>query len=217
MKRIALTALPLFGLLAACSAGVKDLDQTGNDPQLPDQSRGLLPTMGIATPRGWNGTTPTAPAGYTVTAIAHDLKIPRQMLVLPNGDILVAEGTGGHEPKLRPKDIIAGFIKAKGKSTVKGGNRITLLRDSNGDGQTDLQTTFISGLDAPYGLALVGNELFVAEQGSLKKFAYTPGATSIAGPGTVVTSLPSAINHHWTKSLTASPDGTKLYVGIGSN
>ncbi len=217
MNRAALLALPLAALLGSCGPSPQNLDQTGSNPQLPDQSRGLVPTMGIASPTGWNGALPTVPAGYTVQAIAKDLKIPRQMLVLPNGDILVAEGSGGKAPKIRPKDVIAGLIKAKGKSPVKGGNRITLLRDSNGDGQTDLQTTFISGLDAPYGLALVGNELFVAEQGSLKRFGYAPGATSIAGTGTEVTALPAVINHHWTKSMAASADGSKLYVGIGSN
>jgi len=157
------------------------------------------------------------PDGYTVSAIAQDLKIPRQTLVLPNGDILVAEGAGGKAPKLRPKDVIAGFIKKRGKSPVEGGDRITLLRDEDGDGQTDLQTTFIEGLDAPYGLAFVEGTLYVANQGNLVSFEYTEGATSIAGPGTEVTKLPAKINHHWTKAMTASPDGSKLYVGIGSN
>ncbi|MAC12761.1 MAG: sorbosone dehydrogenase, partial [Sphingorhabdus sp.] len=160
---------------------------------------------------------PTVPDGYTVSAIAQDLKIPRQTLVLPNGDILVAEGAGGKAPKLRPKDVIAGFIKKRGKSPVEGGDRITLLRDEDGDGQTDLQTTFIEGLDAPYGLAFVEGTLYVANQGNLVSFEYTEGATSIAGPGTEVTKLPAKINHHWTKAMTASPDGSKLYVGIGSN
>ncbi len=139
------------------------------------------------------------------------------MLVLPNGDILVAEGSGGKAPKLRPKDVIAGYIKSLGKSPVKGGNRITLLRDRDGDGRTDLQTTFIDGLDAPYGLALVENTLFVANQGNLVSFPYTEGATRISAPATEVARLPAVINHHWTKSMTASPDGTKLFVGIGSN
>ncbi|MXO76026.1 sorbosone dehydrogenase family protein [Altererythrobacter aerius] len=217
MNRLSLAALPLIALVAACGPSTQGLDQTGAQPQLPEPARGLLPSMQIATPTGWDGEMPTAPQGYTVTAIATDLKIPRQMLLLPNGDILVAEGSGGKAPKLRPKDVIAGVIKNRGKSSVKGGDRITLLRDSDGDGRTDLQTTFIEGLDAPYGLAMVGNDIFVANQGNLLRFAYTPGATSIAGPGEEVTELPAVINHHWTKSLAASPDGSKLYVGIGSN
>ena len=216
MKRIVLLSLA-FSLVACQSQSDPDLDQTGERPDLPQQSDTLLPAMKIPTPKGWDGELPTVPEGFTVTAIAKDLKIPRQMLLLPNGDILVAEGSGGHAPAVRPKDVIAGMIKKRGKSSVEGGNRITLLRDRDGDGQTDLQTTFINGLDAPYGLAFVDGKIYVANQGNLVSFDYTEGATRIDGPGTEVTKLPSVINHHWTKAMTASPDGSKLYVGIGSN
>lgn len=216
MKRIVLLALA-FSLAGCQSQSDPDLDQTGERPDLPQQSDTLLPAMKIPTPKGWDGELPTVPEGFTVTAIAKDLKIPRQMLLLPNGDILVAEGSGGHAPAVRPKDVIAGMIKKRGKSSVEGGNRITLLRDRDGDGQTDLQTTFIDGLDAPYGLAFVDGKIYVANQGNLVSFDYTEGATRIDGPGTEVTKLPSVINHHWTKAMTASPDGSKLYVGIGSN
>tara|TARA_Y100001001_G_scaffold69318_1_gene67461 strand:+ start:927 stop:2303 length:1377 start_codon:yes stop_codon:yes gene_type:complete len=218
MNRLAHLVFPLTIALAACQASSDpDLDQTGERPELPEQNDALVPAMEIPTPEGWGDELPTVPDGYTVSAIAQDLKIPRQTLVLPNGDILVAEGAGGKAPKLRPKDVIAGFIKKRGKSPVEGGDRITLLRDEDGDGQTDLQTTFIEGLDAPYGLAFVEGTLYVANQGNLVSFEYTEGATSIAGPGTEVTKLPAKINHHWTKAMTASPDGSKLYVGIGSN
>ncbi|MCX7282975.1 MAG: sorbosone dehydrogenase family protein [Novosphingobium sp.] len=203
--------------MAACAPGSENIDQTGQKPQLPGQSSALVPTIAIAPPTGWGGDLPTVPQGYAITAIARDLKIPRQMLVLPNGDILVAEGSGGKAPVMRPKDVIAGFIKSQGKSPVKGGDRITLLRDADGDGQTDQQTTFISGLDAPYGLAFANGAIYVANQGELLRFAYSDGATSVAGPGASVSPLPAVINHHWTKSLAASPDGSKLYVGIGSN
>lgn len=217
MNHLSHFAVPMTALIAACSPSSQGLDQTGETPNLPRQSSSLVPSIAIAPPRTWNGELPTVPQGYTVTAIAKDLKIPRQMLLLPNGDILVAEGSGGNAPKLRPKDVIAGMIKARGKSPVKGGDRITLLRDSNGDGQTDLQTTFISDLDAPYGLAMIGSAIYVANQGSLLRFTYTEGATSISGQGEEITPLPAVINHHWTKALVASPDGSKLYVGIGSN
>ena len=218
MSRFALLALSLSAVLAACQANSDpDLDQTGDRPELPEQSDALVPAMKIPTPAAWGEELPTVPEGFTVTAIAQDLKIPRQMLVLPNGDILVAEGSGGKAPKLRPKDVVAGWIKSRGKSPVEGGDRITLLRDADGDGQTDLQTTFIEGLDAPYGLAFVDGTLYVANQGNLVSFPYTDGATSIAGTGTEVTKLPAVVNHHWTKAMTASPDGSKLYVGIGSN
>ncbi|URW74663.1 sorbosone dehydrogenase family protein [Sphingomonas donggukensis] len=203
--------------LAACGGQPKDVVQTGANPQLPAQDQTLIPPMKIADPTSWDGAKPTVPAGFAITAIASDLKVPRQMLVLPNGDILVAEGKGGSAPKVRPKDVIAGFIKAKGTTSVKGGDRITLLRDANGDGQYETRSVFVSGLNAPYGLALVAGSLYVANQDALLRFPYTDGVTSITVPGERVTELPSRINHHWTKSLAASADGTKLYVGIGSN
>jgi glucose/arabinose dehydrogenase len=205
------------GGLAACG-GSEQLDQYGSNPPLPEQQRGLLPAMNIARPAGWGEATPTAPQGYAVTALATDLRIPRQMLVLPNGDILVAEGAGGGDaPKLRPKDFIAGVIKAMGKSKVKGGDRITLLRDADGDGRAELRTVLLDGLNAPYGLAYVNGALYVANQDALRRYPLTPGQTQITAAGTEVTTLPSEINHHWTKALTASPDGSRLYVGIGSN
>jgi glucose/arabinose dehydrogenase len=203
--------------LAACGDSGPALDQTGPDPRLPEQNQTLVPPMKIARQTPWNGALPTVPAGFAITALATDLKIPRQMLVLPNGDVLVAEGSGGHAPKLRPKDVIAGYIKSLGKTSVKGGNRITLLRDADGDGRAETKTVFIDKLDAPYGMALVGGTLYVANQGALLAFPYVDGQTSIATAGQEVTKLPSRINHHWTKSLAASADGTKLYVGIGSN
>lgn len=203
--------------LAACGNGAPPLDQTGPQPTLPGRSETLIPPMKIATPVGWNGEAPTVPEGFTITAIATDLKVPRQILVLPNGDILVAEGSGGNAPKLRPKDVIAGYIKSLGKTSVKGGNRITLLRDVDGDGRPDMRTAFIKDLNAPYGLAFVEGNLYVANQDALLRFPYVDGQTSITAPGQEVTKLPSRINHHWTKSLTASADGSKFYVGIGSN
>ncbi|USU13634.1 sorbosone dehydrogenase family protein [Sphingomonadaceae bacterium OTU29THOMA1] len=216
-KTIALAAATATLALSACGSKPADLDQTGASPTLPAQNETLVPPMKIARPAGWDGALPTVPAGYRITALATDLKIPRQMLVLPNGDILVAEGKGGHAPKLRPKDVIAGYIKGLGNTDVKGGDRITLLRDADGDGRAEVRTVLIDGLDAPYGLALVGSDLYVANQGALLRFPYRDGVTGIATPGQEVTRLPSRINHHWTKSLAASADGSKLYVGIGSN
>ena len=213
---LATLALPLFA--AACGGGAPDAESYGADPRLPEQQRGLLPNMKITSPAAWGDVRPTVPEGYTITPIATDLKIPRQTLVLPNGDILVAEGKGGGDaPKLRPKDFIAGYLKAAGTSSVAGGDRLTLLRDADGDGVYEGRTVFAEGLNAPYGLALVGNALYVANQDSLVRFAYTPGQTQASGPPVLVTDLPSRINHHWTKSLAASPDGRFLYVGIGSN
>lgn len=215
--KYALAVSSLVIALAACNPASDNLDQTGSDPVLPEQSDALLPAMNIATPESWGDDLPTVPEGFTVSAIAEDLQIPRQMLVLPNGDLLVAEGSGGNAPSLRPKDVIAGIIKSRGTTSIEGGDRITLLRDEDGDGETDLQTVFIDGLDAPYGLAMIGSTLYVANQGNLVRFEYTEGATSIEGSGEEVTALPARINHHWTKAMTASPDGSFLYVGIGSN
>jgi glucose/arabinose dehydrogenase len=218
MRRLlATSALTLAVAVTACGRPAENLNQTGPNPELPDRNETLIPPMKIATPTGWDGALPTVPQGFRITAMATDLKIPRQMLVLPNGDILVAEGSGGKAPKLRPKDVIAGVIKAGGKSPVKGGNRITLLRDANGDGTPEVRTVFIENLDAPYGLAFVDGNLYVANQDALLRFPYQEGQTRITAPGEVLTRLPAEVNHHWTKSLTASADGTKLYVGIGSN
>jgi glucose/arabinose dehydrogenase len=213
-RTLALAALALA--LAACGSE-RGLDQQGPEPELPKLSQTLIPTINIASPTGWDGEFPTVPDGFTITAIATDLKIPRQMLVLPNGDILVAEGSGGGAPRVRPKDVIAGILKSRGKTDVEGGDRITLLRDADRDGVVEERTVFIDGLDAPYGLALVGSDLYVANQDALLRFEYRDGATQITTPGREVTKLPSELNHHWTKALTASPDGSFLYVGIGSN
>ncbi|MGQ9368634.1 PQQ-dependent sugar dehydrogenase [Azospirillum sp. ST 5-10] len=217
MNRTRLPAAALVALLAACDGGDPAAPEYGANPTLPEQQRGLLPSMKIADPAPWGDRRPTVPDGYTVTAIATDLGIPRQTLVLPNGDILVAEGRGGGAPALRPKDIIAGFIKAKGTTSVKSGNRLTLLRDGDGDGVYEERTVFAENLNAPYGLALVDGQLYVANQDALVRFSYRDGQTRADGPPVTVTELPSAINHHWTKALAASADGRFLYVGIGSN
>lgn len=216
MRLRPLAAAALAGLLTACG-GDPDMAQYGANPTLPDQERGLLPSMEIAQPAEWGDRRPTVPEGYAITAIATDLKIPRQTLVLPNGDILVAEGKGGNAPKLTPKDVIAGYIKAQGTSPVKGGDRLTLLRDSDGDGTYEGRSVFAENLNAPYGLALAGGRLYVANQDALVRFDYRDGQIRASGPPVKVTDLPSEINHHWTKALAASLDGRFLYVGIGSN
>ncbi|WP_433934036.1 PQQ-dependent sugar dehydrogenase [Brevundimonas diminuta] len=203
--------------LAACGESEKGVNEVGPKPDLPEIRETLLPPMRIAKPVGWGDETPRAPEGFVVTALATDLRIPRQMLVLPNGDILVAEGRGGGAPALRPKDVIAGVIKKQGNTKVDGGDRITLLRDADNDGRAEVRTVFIDGLNAPYGLAYVDGRIYVAEQDALVSFPYVEGQTRITAPPEEVTRLPSALNHHWTKALTASADGSTLYVGIGSN
>ncbi len=213
----ALTALAMAVLLSACGGEQDSAQHYGTNPKLPEPERGLLPSMKIAEPTPWGDQLPTVPDGFSVTAIATDLKIPRQTLVLPNGDILVAEGRGGNAAKLKPKDVIAGYLKAKGNTSVESGNRLTLLRDADGDGTYELQTVFAEDLNAPYGLAFHDGNLYVANQDELVRFDYQDGQTEASGAPTKVADLPSEINHHWTKALTISPDGQYLYVGIGSN
>lgn len=203
--------------LAACG-GSGEVRETGPRPELPAIQQRLVPTIKIASPRNWEGELPSVPEGFGIVPFATDLRIPRQMLVLPNGDLLVAEGRGGNAPKLRPKDVIAGYIKALGNTSVEGGDRLTLLRDADNDGRPETRTVFIDGLDAPYGLAFVDGHIYVANQDALLRFPYSDGQTAVPrSMGVEVTKLPSQVNHHWTKALTASADGSKLYVGIGSN
>ena len=202
-------------VLAVTAAGASGAQPS--NPDLPPPKRGLLPSMRIAEPAAWGERRPAVPAGWTIQAIATDLKVPRQTLVLPNGDILVAEGKGGGAPVLRPKDYIAGIFKSKGSTSVQGGNRLTLLRDADGDGTYEGRWVYADNLDAPYGLALVGNQLYVANQGALLRFEHVDGQTRPSAAPVTVAKLPSAINHHWTKSLAADADGRFLYVGIGSN
>jgi len=211
------STLALALLLSACGSEDDAVVLYGPEPTLPEPHRGVLPAMNIANPAGWGDQLPTVPEGYRISAIATDLQIPRQTIVLPNGDILVAEGRGGNASKLRPKDVIAGYLKAQGTTQVKSGDRLTLLRDGDGDGTYEQQTVFADGLNAPYGLALVDDDLYVANQDALVRFDYEEGQTRARGEPETVTLLPSAINHHWTKALTASADGEYLYVGIGSN
>ncbi|WP_446678028.1 DUF7133 domain-containing protein, partial [Stutzerimonas nitrititolerans] len=172
------TALTMALFLSACGGGEPDSAQLyGPDPKLPEPERGILPSMKIAEPAEWGDQLPTVPPAFTVMAIATDLKIPRQTLVLPNGDILVAEGRGGNAAKLKPKDVIAGKIKAQGNTSVESGNRLTLLRDADGDGTYELQTVFAEDLNAPYGLAFHDGNLYVANQDALVRFDYQEGQT----------------------------------------
>ena len=213
------TRIPALSLLllALPLASLAQTVTTGPDPVLPEPGTRLLPDMTIPRPALWEGAMPIVPEGYQIAAIATDLKIPRQMLVLPNGDILVAEGKGQSAPVMRPKDLIAGMIKGLGKSPEPGGNRLTLLRDADGDGTYELQTIFAGDLNSPYGLAYVEGSIFVANQDAVVRFAYSDGQTEATGLPETLALLPSALNHHWTKAMTVSSDGRFLYVGIGSN
>lgn len=217
-----LAALAL--LLAGCNEEPFDVStQIGPSPNLPEQQQYLFPPMRVAKIVGWkDGETPSVPQGLKIQALAKDLQHPRSLYVLPNGDVLVVESKKPEgEPVKRPKDIVMGWIEAFATSGGSGSapsNRITLLRDADGDGKAELQTVFLDHLNSPFGVALVGEDLYVANTDAIVRYPYHPGDTAIAGQGTVLTQLPGGpIDHHWTKSLVASPDGTKLYVGVGSN
>jgi glucose/arabinose dehydrogenase len=212
-------------ILALAGAGPDDFDvrtQIGANPVLPDPQQYLLPPMHLAKVVGWKaGETPKVKSDLRIQALATGLEHPRSVYTLPNGDVLVVETRSpGIEPVRRPKNIVMRWIESKvtsaGQST--GSNRITLLRDSPGEGKPAVRTVFLDHLYSPFGVALVGNDLYVANTDAILRFPYTTGDTTITAPGTVLTPLPGGpIDHHWTKSLVASEDGTKLYVGVGSN
>ncbi|MGI3902618.1 MAG: PQQ-dependent sugar dehydrogenase [Janthinobacterium lividum] len=211
-------ALATLGLAGCNDQGGDPVAQMGANPVLPEPQQYLLPPMHIATVGHWGDATPTVPQGLQVHALARDLKHPRVVYVLPNGDVLAVESSGPKAPIFRPKDLIMGLVQSYAGSDLKGANRITLLRDIGPDGIAKQRTVFLENLNSPYGVVLVGHDLYVANTDALLRFPYRDGDTSITAPGTVVAALPAGpIDHHWTKSLTASPDGTKLYVGVGSN
>ena len=217
--RALLSFSPLI-LLAACSGGGGNADdQIGPNPKLPAINQYLMPPMHVASVEPWaNGATPTVAAGLKITAFATDFHNVRSVYTLPNGDVLAVEAKAPEEPVTRPKDILVGFIQGFGHSKVKGESRIILLRDADGDGKPEVRTVLIDHLNAPFGVALVGGDLYVANTDAILRFPYLTGQTRITAKPTILTELPGGpINHHWTKSLVASPDGSKLYVGIGSN
>jgi glucose/arabinose dehydrogenase len=219
---IAALALVLLSLLflASCESARLPVEAgMGPDPQLPPPRKALIPTVRIAPAKGWPaGVQPTAAPGLGVTAFATGLDHPRWVYVLPNGDVLVAETSS--PPKPPQKGIRAWFMRyffKKAGAAVPSANRITLLRDSDGDGVAETRTAFLQNLFSPFGMALVGDTFYVANADAVMRFPYRAGATSIGEPGVKVGDLPAGINHHWTKSLVASRDGSRLYIGVGSN
>jgi glucose/arabinose dehydrogenase len=214
-------AVGLVLLLAACDEKAKvDLSrQLGNNPELPKAQDFLVPPMQVPDGVGWKGNTkPQVTAGLQIEKVASGLLHPRQLLVLPNQDVLVVEGNGpGEEAVTSPKQLIAGIVKGRSGKGGKGGNRVTLLRKKAGSNGEWEQHVYIEHLHSPFGIQLVGDTLYVANTGNIMKYRYTPGETRMSDPGTELGDLPSTVNHHWTKALLASPDGKKLYVGSGSN
>jgi glucose/arabinose dehydrogenase len=216
--RVTISAIALLGLAGCGPSAIDPKRQIGANPYLPPIHQYVMPPMKVPTIAPWGDAVPTVPAGMQVKALAKDLKSPRSLYVLPNGDILVVESGGPKAPIDRPKDVIVGLVKNRAHTPVKAGNRILLFRDADGDGVPELQTVFIDHLKSPFGVVLVGNDLYVANTDAVMRYHYETGQTKITDPGVQLTELPGGpIDHHWTKSLTASPDGTKLYAGVGSN
>ena len=209
--------------LAACGevAKLPVAAGTGTNPTLPEPNKTLLPTMNIAPAHGWaEGTKPTPAAGTQVNAFATGLDHPRWLYVLPNGDVLVAETNAPPKPD-DAKGIrgwVMNLVMKRAGAGPKSANRITLLRDADGDGVAETRTVFLENLTSPFGMALVGTDLYVANSDGVVRYAYVPGATRIDTPGSNVVDLPAGtINHHWTKNVIASKDGKALYATVGSN
>ncbi|WP_457097163.1 PQQ-dependent sugar dehydrogenase [Lysobacter sp. P5_B9] len=210
--------------LGACgqSAHLAARADTGPHPMLPAPEPSLIPMVKVAKAIGWpEGMTPTPRAGFAVNAFATGLEHPRWLYVLPNGDVLVAE-TNRPPTEDPPTNAIRGaFMKSafeKAGAAIPSPNRITLLRDGDGDGVAETRTVFIQNLMSPFGMALVGGDFYVANADAVVRFPYRSGDTRIDAAPVKLADLPGAPrNHHWTKSLLASRDGTRLYVGVGSN
>jgi glucose/arabinose dehydrogenase len=214
--------LALPALLACTEAARHPVSAgIGANPILDAPQTSVIPTVNIAPAKGWPaGTTPLAAPGMRVQAFASGLSHPRWVYLLPNGDVLVAESNG----PARPEDAkgirgwVMGLVMGWAGAGVPSANRISLWRDTDGDGVADLHTVLLQGLNSPFGMALVGKQLFVANTDAVLRFDYADGDTSIASPGVKVLDLPAGpINHHWTKNIIASPDGKTLYVTVGSN
>jgi len=213
----------LAALLCGCGQDASLPVRAGMGPQptLPPPQSSALPTMNIAPAKGWPaGAAPQSPPGTRVVRFAQNLDHPRWLYVLPNGDVLVAETNAPPKPEDGKglKGMIMKAVMARAGAGTPSANRITLLRDTDGDGVAETRSVFIEGLNSPFGMVLVGNELYVAESDKVVKFPYTPGQTRITAPPVRVADLPGGpLNHHWTKNLIASADGGKLYASIGSN
>ena len=223
--RVAMLALACASsaTLSARAAETFDpMSQVGPNPILPPLQQYLLPPMHLARVVGWRpGEMPTVAAGLKIEPLAQNLAHPRSVYVLPNGDILVVESKSPNvQPIARPKDIVMGCVESWVTSGGNMGesNRITLLRSTSGEGKPQAQSIFLNHLASPFGVALVGSDLYVANTDAIVRFTYKEGDTKITSPGAQLTPLPGGpIDHHWTKSLVASRDGSLLYVGVGSN
>jgi len=219
-RRVIALGIAALGL-ASCGGGpaLPPLAGFGPTPQLPAPKEQLIPVVKIAPAKGWvNGRTPIAAPGFHVAAYAQGLAHPRWLYVLPNGDVLVSETNGPGEPVRSLKGWIMSIMMRRAGAGIPSPNRIILLRDADGDGIPETRTVFLDGLFSPLGISLVGQDLYVANTDAVMRFPYRTGDTSIAVRGIKVIDLPAfPLDHHWTKNIIASRDGSKLYVTVGSN
>lgn len=214
-----------IGLLALAACGESAMlppgADTGPTPTLPEPNQTMIPTLEIAPAIGWpGGGKPVAAEGLAVTALAAGLDHPRWLQVLPNGDVLVAETNAPPRPDENSgiKGWIAEKVLGRAGAAVPSANRITLLRDADGDGVAETRSVFLKDLNSPFGMALIGGDFYVANTDAILRFPYREGETAIAAAGEKIADLPAgALNHHWTKSLISSPDGKRLYATVGSN
>jgi len=222
-RAVVIVLLSVVICLAACGETTKlpPMASFGAKPTLPTPNPTIIPTVNIAPAQGWpDGVKPIAAAGTTVSALAKNLDHPRWLYVLPNGDVLVAESNA--PPKPDDAKGIKGWamkqVMKRAGAGVPSANRITLLRGIGADGLAQTRTVFLQGLNSPFGMALVGKDFYVANSDAVWRFPYIEGETQIMAAGVKIVDLPAGpINHHWTKNLIASPDGSKLYVTVGSN
>ena len=225
MSRLPLIASSVLLLsLAACGANEAALDPAlgyGPNPTLPEPAPQRVPTVKIAEAVGWpTGVTPTPAPGFRVQAFASGLDHPRWLYRLPNGDVLVAETNAPPKPEGRSGGLrgwVEGLVMKRAGARAPSPDRITLLRDADGDGTAETRTVFLENLNSPFGMVLVGQTLYVANADAVLAFPYQTGQTQITAVPRRLAALPAGRNHHWTKSLVASADGTRLYVGVGSN
>ncbi|PZU57071.1 MAG: sorbosone dehydrogenase [Sphingobium sp.] len=201
------------------TAQLTDAQGIGREPLFTTPRSELIPTINIAKPVGWKaGEKPVPAKGLFVDRFADGLDHPRSMLRLPNGDLLVAQTNSPPRPNDGIRNKVMNYLMGQAGAGAPSPNRIILLRDADGDGKAEVKTTFLTGLNSPYGMALVGDTLYVANTDSLMAFPYKAGETSITDKGRKILKLPAqAPNMHWTRNLIASPDGKLLYVSVGSN
>ena len=222
-RRIAVIAAALLMSVSACEGGaaLDPLAGFGPNPVLPAPQSSLIPVVNVAEAVGWpEGRTPVPAPGFRVQAFASGLDHPRWLYRLPNGDILVAETNAPPKPEGMEggaRGFFQRLFMKKAGARVPSADRITLLRDADGDGAAETRVVFLENLTSPFGMALVGDTLYVANADAVVAFPYQAGQTRITAAGRRIVDLPAGRNHHWTKSLVASRDGSRLYVGVGSN